>query len=80
MDPHRFDALSAALGVLGLAAALAVATNALLTTDTYLGGWWVALGALVLGLGLLPWPGRRRSSPEETDDDPATSGPRRGSV
>lgn len=59
MRPHRFDALSAALGVLCLAAAAVVATSALLTTDTYLVGWWLAVGALVLGLGLLPWPSRR---------------------
>ncbi len=67
MQPHRFDALSAALGVLCLAAAGAVATNALLTTDTYLAGWWFALGALVLGLGLLPWPSRR-DTPFRTEE------------
>jgi hypothetical protein len=69
VHPHRFDALSAALGVLCLAAAGAVATNALLTTDSYLAGWWVAVGALVLGLGLLPWPGRRAPSPDAAAAD-----------
>lgn len=63
MDRHRFDLLSAALGVISLGAAAVVAGNAVLTTATYRVGWWLAVGALVLGLGLIPWPHRRPASP-----------------
>jgi hypothetical protein len=74
MDRHRFDPLSAALGVISLGAAAVVAGNAVLTTATYRAGWWVAVGALVLGLGLIPWPSRRSPSPAAPPSDAGVAG------
>ena len=62
MARHPFDFLSAALGVVAVGLGVLVSTASIDRVDTDL-GWWFALAALVLGLGLIPW-NRRRS----TDD------------
>jgi sulfite exporter TauE/SafE len=58
MRPHPFDAVSAALGLIVAGIGAFVAFGG---TDSFDSGWLLALGALVLGLGLVPWTrGRRR--------------------
>ncbi len=52
MRSHPFDAVSAALGLIVVAIGAVVALDGTDAIDT---GWWLALGALVLGLGLVPW-------------------------
>ena len=90
MHHHRFDALSAALGAITFGAGVAVVTNAVLTVDTDLTAWWIAAGALVVGVGLIPWRGlspadRHPAQPEEDAlDEPGgaavTSEPSTGSA
>ena len=65
MSRHRFDPLSFALGVLAIGTAVFVISGTL-PDDDGAAGWWLALGALVLGLGLIPW-SRRRASPADED-------------
>ena len=68
-----FDAVSAALGLLVVATGAVVAFDGTDAIDT---GWWLALGALVLGLGLIPWTRTRRPdsdtvpTPAEPTDPP----------
>ena len=69
MRPHPFDAVSAALGLLVVATGAVVAFDGTDAIDT---GWWLALGALVLGLGLIPWMRTRRP---EGDTDPTPAEP-----
>jgi len=57
MRSHPFDAVSAALGLILVAIGAVVAVDGSDAIDT---GWWLALGALVLGLGLIPWTRSRR--------------------
>jgi len=52
MRSHPFDPVSAALGLIAGAIGAVVALGGTDSIDT---GWWLALGALVLGLGLVPW-------------------------
>jgi hypothetical protein len=52
MRSHPFDPVSAALGLVAGAIGALVALGG---TDSIDVGWWLALGALVLGLGLVPW-------------------------
>jgi hypothetical protein len=90
MHRHRFDPLSAALGAITFGAGVAVVTNAVLTVDTDLTAWWVAAGALVVGVGLIPWRGlaptdRHPAQPEDDSlDEPGggavTSEPSTGSA
>lgn len=63
MRSHPFDAVSGALGLIAVAIGALVAFNGIHSIDT---GWWIAVGALVLGLGLVPWTWSRRST---SDDD-----------
>ena len=59
MRSHPFDPVSAALGLIAGAIGAVVALGGTDSIDT---GWWLALGALVLGLGLVPWT-RGRQAP-----------------
>jgi hypothetical protein len=63
MKRHPFDALSALLGAVAVTAGIVVTTGSVDRLDAD-PGWWLALGALVLGLGLVPWTRRRDTSPE----------------
>ena len=58
MRSHPFDPVSAALGLVAGAIGALVALGGTDSIDT---GWWLALGALVLGLGLVPWTRGRRA-------------------
>jgi hypothetical protein len=51
---HRFDLIAAALGVIAVTIGLVVATGAVDSMDAG-DGWWFAVGALVLGIALIPW-------------------------
>jgi hypothetical protein len=61
MRPHPIDPVSAALGVIVAALGVLVALGG---TDSIATGWWVALGALVLGVGLVPWTRNRTTQPD----------------
>ena len=73
MRSHHFDPVSAALGLIIGTIGAVVAVDGTDSIDT---GWWLALGALVLGLGLIPWTRSRRSdgdadlAPGESPADP----------
>ena len=69
MRSHPFDAVSAALGLIVAAIGAVVAFDGTAAIDT---GWWLALGALVLGLGLIPWTRRR---PPDGGSDPTPDEP-----
>jgi hypothetical protein len=64
MRSHPFDPVSAALGLIVAATGAVVAVDGTDAIDT---GWWLALGALVLGLGMIPWTRTRRP---DGDADP----------
>jgi hypothetical protein len=68
MRSHPFDALSGALGVIVAVIGALVAFDGTDSVDT---GWWLALGALVVGVGLVPWTRTRRPVAED-DADPTT--------
>ena len=76
MQRHRFDPVSAVLGVLAVALGVLVLTGELDAFDTE-GGWWLALAAVVIGLAIIPW--RRdageqpldASTDEPLDEEPA---------
>ncbi len=65
MRSHPFDAVSAALGLIVVAIGAVVAFDGTDAIDT---GWWLALGALVLGLGLIPWTRSSTSRHGRTDE------------
>lgn len=52
MRPHRFDPISGSLGLVAVTAGILVTVDAVRSIDA---GWWLAVGALVIGLGLVPW-------------------------
>ncbi len=58
MNRHPFEPLSAALGIIVIAIGLAVMTGSIDTISSN-GGAWLAVAALVLGLGLIPRAPRR---------------------
>ena len=64
MRSHPFDTVAAAFGLIVVAVGAVVAFDGTAAIDT---GWWLALGALVLGLGLIPWTRSRRP---DGDPDP----------
>jgi hypothetical protein len=58
MQRHAFDPVSAALGVIAITLGLLVTSGSIERVDRD-GGWWLAFGMLVIGLGLVPWSRRR---------------------
>jgi hypothetical protein len=71
MRSHPFDAVSAALGLIAAAIGALVAFGGTDSIDT---GWWLAVGALVLGVGIVPWTRSRRPA-VDGDADPTTAEP-----
>lgn len=70
MHRHPFDPLAAALGIVAIALGVLVATADIddLGADA---GIWLAIGVLVVGLGLIPWTRRHRpSDPDPLEDVP----------
>ena len=63
MPRHRFDPLSFALGLLAIGVAIAVIGGGVLDADRPTAGVWLAVGGLVLGLGLIPWTHTGRPTP-----------------
>jgi hypothetical protein len=63
MHAHRFDPISAVLGVVAVIIGAVVMLGATDPLSTDLGPW-IAVGALALGIALLPW-GRRRPAPPD---------------
>ena len=61
MRPHPIDTVSAALGLIAVALGVLVALD---RTDSIATGGWLALGALVVGVGLVPWTRDRRTPPD----------------
>ena len=86
MTRHRFDPLSFALGLLAVGVSIAVIAGRVLDADRPTTGAWLAVGGLILGLGLLPWTRTGRPDPTGTavgDDDrqrDVTAGPTAGSA
>ena len=70
MDRHPFDPLSAALGILAVAAGLLVALGAGDELGTS-GPWWFAAAIGVVGLLIIPW---RRQASEVPGADAAAPG------
>jgi len=67
---HRPDLSSAALGCIIVLIALAVMMRR--AAGLFDGPWWIAIAAIVLGIGLIPWPVTDRSGPDIDDrGDPA---------
>lgn len=54
MTRHRFDPLSAVLGLLAVAVGITAATNRIDRFDLSADGWLIALIPLALGLALFP--------------------------
>ena len=70
MQRHRFDPLSAALGILAIAIGVLVATAQFdeLGSDA---GAWVVAGILLVGLGFVPWSRwRNRATPADEPSSP----------
>ena len=67
MTPHRFDPISAVLGIVAIVAGILVMLG---DTDPFSSdlGPWIAVGVLSIGIALLPW-GRRRGAPPVNDYD-----------
>lgn len=71
MNRHPFDALSAALGAIAIVLGALVITGHFDRADDQLGAW-VAVLALVLGLGMIPWTRRQAddvTGTSSTDED-----------
>jgi hypothetical protein len=67
MRRHPFDPVSAALGILSLVAGLVVLFGEAADVDTR-GGGWIAVGAVLVGLAIIPWrrqPGRDGAADED---------------
>lgn len=65
MAAHRFDPLSAVLGIVAIVTGVLVVlgdTNPLSSNF----GPWIAIGVLAIGIALLPW-GRRQRHPLTQD-------------
>ena len=80
MERHRFDPVSAALGIAAVTFGVVVMAGEAADVDTG-GGWWIAVAAVLVGLAIIPWrrPSGRRDEPSEqsrrtdapTPDQPA---------
>ena len=66
MHRHAIDTVSAALGAVSVGAGVLVMTDTLDRIDGE-SGWWLAVAALVIGLGLIPW---NRGRPAAGADKP----------
>ena len=73
MNRHPIDTLSAALGAVTVGAGVLVMTDALDRIDND-SGWWFAVGALVVGLGLIPWNRRQQAEPVEPVEEAGDAG------
>ena len=69
MTPHRFDPLSATLGVIAVVLGLVVATGSIDRLADG-GGGWLALGVLAIGLVVVGSAARRLTA---TDDEKGLS-------
>ena len=72
MTAHRFDPLSAVLGIVAIITGILVMLGDTDPLSTNLGPW-ITLGALAIGVALLPWNRHRNSSTQDAPD----SGPGR---
>ena len=68
MQSHRFDPISAVLGLIALVASIIVVAGQTVPFDADLGPW-LAVVALAFGLVLLPW-GMRRPARTTSADTP----------
>jgi len=70
MTAHRFDPISAVLGIVAIVIGVLVMLG---DTDPFASGLgpWITIGALAIGIALLPW-GRRRGAPS-TQETPEMS-------
>jgi uncharacterized membrane protein YkgB len=66
MIAHRFDPLSAVLGIVAVITGVLVMLGSTDPLSTNLGPW-LTLGALAIGVALLPWSRRHRKT--TTHDD-----------
>lgn len=66
MTAHRFDPLSAVLGIVAVITGVLVILGSTDPLSTNLGPW-LTLGALAIGVALLPWSRRHRNT--TTHDD-----------
>lgn len=64
MPAHRFDPLSAVLGIVAIITGVLVMLGDTDPLSTNLGPW-IAVGALAIGVVLLPWRQRHRNSPTQ---------------
>jgi len=69
MQSHRFDPISAVLGLIALVASIMVMSGATVPFDADVGPW-LAVVTLAFGIVLLPWGMRRpaRTTTAETPD------------
>jgi hypothetical protein len=67
MQRHPVDPVSAALGLLAVAAGVLVAAGAFADIDDR-GAWWLVVAAVVLGVAIVPW--RWRTAPAEAPVPP----------
>jgi hypothetical protein len=75
VNRHSFDLIAAALGVIAVALGVLVATDSIDRIDSD-SGWWFAVGALVVGIALVPWsrrPGVDSPADVTTEDDESTT-------
>ena len=69
MHRHRFDPVSAVLGVLAIVTGLLVATGALFGSTAADIGWWLAAAGFATGLAIVPW-GALRTGDDRLGPDP----------
>jgi hypothetical protein len=75
MRPHPFRPFDVVLGLGVVIVGVLVATFGFEGLDPSAAFVWLAIGAAVLGLSLLPWPHRRPSGPEASSPLPDESSP-----